>query len=167
MKIQYFLLSVFLSFYALSCTSTKKKVEDKIEIETKENNAVSISADSFYIVKAEKAIILLNPTKEIYLKGREEMQQEYGEEGLDEISSDNAFYINEAFDYAKSKKLQIYNTDQKIVHFYKKDASVYILENKINGISSEMYFFDGVKDPKRIMQIPMISDNNEFKAYFD
>lgn len=167
MKIQYILLCIFLTFYALSCSHPKKKVENIIEKEINENNTSSISADSFYVVKAEKAIILFNPTKEIYLKGREEIQQEYGEEGLDEISSDNAFYINETFDYAKSKKLQIYNTDQKIVHFYKKDASVYILENKIKGISSEMYFFDGVKDPKRIMQLPMISDNNEFKAYFD
>lgn len=82
-----------------------------------------------------------------------------------EGGADAAFYRDAAETVAKKAGLKIVRTKAASVVFKKSDGKKFTLKNTAPEMGEE-YLFDGKKDPKKVENLVLFPDGNEYKAYF-
>jgi len=88
------------------------------------------------------------------------------QEGLGEAGADIDAYNLSAKDFAKAKGIESVDSNSEMIHFVKRNKSIFKLKNKVKGQGVDAYMFDGVQDPKKVNEIVLFSDGKEFSSYF-
>lgn len=115
---------------------------------------------------SEKGIIFIRPDSATFNQAIEALKKEHGEDALAEIGSDEGFYQGQVRDFAQEKGLQVIETDAKEISFQKEDGSTFRMQNNIRSYSPDIYMFDGKNRPKKVENIALFEDGEEFNAYF-
>lgn len=118
------------------------------------------------IVVDKPAFVFVRATPAAFSKAMEAFQKQYSAEDMGEAGSDIAYYEMRVSDFAKKKKIAVISTDQPEVVFKKRNGSDFRLKNTINQVSSDIYMFDGMKNPQKINDIATFEDGKEYHQYF-
>jgi hypothetical protein len=155
---KHFMLMLFLLSTLFSCESNTAESNDQPKNDSpKVEEAFSISG---------KCIVFIRPDSATFHQAIEALKKEHGEDALAEIGSDEGLYNGQARDFAQEKGLQVHETDAKEISFQKEDGTTFRMSNSVRGYSPDFYMFDGVNKPKKVENIALFPEGEEFKAYF-